>query len=580
MFQAEEWPYDSKVRILGFEDYKARVPSGEAFVLHIEALRERPDGSRYIIPKTVQISFRFGQGDWQTVEPNSKANEEGTYRYPLGAVFRPVEITVRAGDYKSPIHRIFIARRPELPNPVLSIVPPKYTRQKNTASRRTRAAAGSVPVPVGSKVTLTGEASKDLSRVLIYRNGKSVSGVKLTGPRTFEIAMATNDPKSSGTCKVILRDTEGVTNHSAALFSLLIEPDHRPVVRAKPVGIGDRITGVARVPFEIEVRDKYGLSEVGIRYELHRRKKAGGSRPATVHGYIRLWRAAAAPGSKQFSRERRNLDLEDEFEKKRQVDTEFQRAEAGDRLRVWIEATDYGVGERLTRFPEQGFHFSIVPQTVLHKHLLDQQKRLRRQYSTLVEREKGISWGLIRQRNMTEWKITKDNQMILDKLGTEQRRILRASLRLATAIEQIREQMENNRLDRKGDMRKKLRYKVISPMKDLADNQMTPFAADLERMAQQLGQKPVKQLDEAIDEAGKIVTRMQKILLAMERSEVFDEVVTRLRSIIRLQQELRRLTAEAHRKKVEGSLPDIFGQPTKEEKERKPSKPKKNKKNK
>ena len=292
-------------------------------------------------------------------------------------------------------------------------------------------------------------------------------------------------------------------------------------------------------------------------------------------------------------------------------------------MKIWIEATDFagaeGSVDRRAIFPPTGFLFHIVPDTVLSKSLLAKQKRIRRQFAALIEREKGIGWVQGRMRteaegNLTdikrvrqlfakldvspkdgkltkaeygkaesfakldkngdgvltladwggEWKLGNDDATQLGQLEAEQRRIMRATMRLAEGLIQIREEMENNRLDRDGTGRANLNKTVIGPMRALADRQMNRLASALEAIAKMVGEQPLEPIDEAIDLTAEILVEMGEILRHMEWSELFDDVVTRMRSIYRLQQEMRRLTEEQHRKMLESQLPEEDGEKKKD----------------
>lgn len=624
-----EWPTRCRVTVEGFTDYTARIPHGEAFPLRVRAEQARADGSPYEIPDTVEIHFRFGGGKWQSVEVHKVVEtrksgdgqtvEEHVYKYPLGALFRPVELEVTGGDYRTPRHTIEIASRPELVDAELTIEPPAYTRPKDAPASVKHKAAGTIPVLLGSQVALRATSSKPLQRVELWRGDRRVHRQELDGAQELSVPIDATDAKTAGNCKVLIVDAEGVTNRAAALFSLSVEPDQLPQIRARPTGIGDRVTRWARIPLEVEVRDRYGLGEVGLRWELHRKPRKGDAGKRVVKGYL-VQARHDRPGEKRFQPTAPvAFDLEADFEKLRAQDNSIKPPAEGDRLRLWIEATDYG-GEsgaaRRTVFPPQGFHFQLVPDTVLSKHLLAKQKRIRRQYSALLERQKTIQWIMLRLRSEAEgsiadaarvrqlftrcdnapedgkispdelakggggdaarhkaldkngdgaltladwgaeWTLDADAGKLLDRQQAEERRLFRAALRLASGLTRIREEMENNRLDRDGQSRAKLEQKVIKPMKQLADRQMNQLATGIELLAQQVGGQPVAALDRNIDLAQEVLLEMAEILRQMVWSELFDDVVTRLRTIFQLEQELRRLTEEEHRRRIESLLPD------------------------
>jgi hypothetical protein len=616
VFGTEEWPYRCKVELVGFKDGVARIPYGDPFNLEARALTHRvKDGSLYEQAEALTIRYRFGGGRWQSVTVIGSIDEQlhtMVYRYPLGALLRPVEVTVQALDYRSPIHRVEIAARPELEVAQLEISQPAYTTAADASREQVLSASGRVPVLVGSRITFRGRANKPLTSITVHRGSEvlPVTAQIATGGHDFTFSFDAGDPKDPAGFRVALTDHEHVTSSNAAVFSLLVEPDALPQIRARLKGIGDRITRWASVPIEVEVRDRFGIGEVRLRYVLQRKRKPGEEAQREVEGVL-VQARYPQPGEQRFPLAVIRLDLEQEFERRRAMDPTIEPPAEGDRLRLAIQATDYAGTDRVASAPPQEFSFPIVPDTELAAHLLAKQRRIRRQYSALLDRVKAIQWVLLRMRAEAEgqlenagrvrqlfrskdldkdgritpteygndqdftardrdkdgaltisdfgsaWALTEADNVQLDQQGTEQRRVLRAALRLAEGLEDIREEMENNRLDRDGKSREKLEQRVIRPMKELADREMTALAASLEQMARlPAGSQPLGELDADIELAERVLLAMAEILRQMVWSELFDDVVTRLRAIVQLELELKRMTEDEHKRRIETLLPE------------------------
>ncbi len=209
----------------------------------------------------------------------SDSNGKVTYTYAFRGVSENLTFYVVGGDDKRRIkHKVKLVEPPSLSDVLLEISHPAYmnaslVRLSNTAV---------LPMPPGSRVSVSALADKSLTAAGIYLDDKRVAMMKIcaAGKRgsdstrvrvagEFELPRKitrSKDRKSLWrTMRIELTDTEGFVSKEAAVYRIRITPDMLPAVSVKKTIVSGSITPEARIPLAIDVKDDHGLAAVGVK---------------------------------------------------------------------------------------------------------------------------------------------------------------------------------------------------------------------------------------------------------------------------------------------------------------------------
>ncbi|MHB8902367.1 MAG: hypothetical protein ACYC6Y_26710 [Thermoguttaceae bacterium] len=164
LMSGESWPRRTILAVEGFTDGVARVARGADFTLVARA-----DMAGRLVPRSVRVDYRpegASRSEATMIrEGQAVAGRDAyqTYSYSFRNVLAPVELGLRGGDASIRNLRIEVVEAPSLVRLEAECRYPDYMWRPP----QTVPAAGVVPVPRGTSVTLLAEGNKRLAQVEI-----------------------------------------------------------------------------------------------------------------------------------------------------------------------------------------------------------------------------------------------------------------------------------------------------------------------------------------------------------------------------------------------------------------------------
>jgi hypothetical protein len=193
----------------------------------------------------------------------------GTLQTKLSDLQQDLEYKVAAGPIESPVYHVKVYRPLRLQEIEASIAPPAYTRRKPSVVKE-----GNLQVIEGSRVQF---------RFTLDRAPQNAKARLYTGQKDKK----REQPASSLALKIDGRDLVGELPSAdksldyellaeaadgmrldGAKFHIQVQPDHKPVVRFLKPKEQIEVTPTTEVHLKVEAGDDFGLSKMGIVYQV------------------------------------------------------------------------------------------------------------------------------------------------------------------------------------------------------------------------------------------------------------------------------------------------------------------------
>ena len=508
----EEWPHRTSLTVTGFDGGEVRIARGDDFVVRVNVDRE--------IPHKIQIRYRMEKSRTRG-RGYLKQTGEAEFIYHFQGLLEPLSFTVRGGDdYEGPFNIVTVPP-PGLLNLQIACRYPEYTRlpAKTFASN-----ALVYSLPYGTHVKLSGESNKELSKVVITI-GPDEKEIVPENPREFTIDL---DLEADTNLHLSLHDRDGIRNRDALVLNFIATPDLPPEIEATLQGIRPSITSQAIIPLKGVIRDEYGISRAGFRFQIDENEKQ------------------FKPLSEQ-TRDRREIPIEEQF------DVEPFKLDPGQKLRLTVVADDRDSFKGPKTGASRTFNFSIVTKDELLSKIASRELNLRRRF------ERSLSE--VRQAQDDLVLIQKSHQdpktdLAMLKLYNEKTRLavhknLNEVAGVSQAFHEILSELNNNRIDLP-NLLQRVEEGVCIPLVDITTNGFPNLEIEVDRLGEYLEQgKGIDAGSEhAVLAAGILVAKMEKVLSAMMNLESFNEAIDLLRSILTLQGRIQKDTKELRKQKI------------------------------
>ncbi|MEK6650223.1 MAG: DUF4175 family protein, partial [Bacteroidota bacterium] len=194
-----------------------------------------------------------------------RRDSSGTYATTLSDLRLTTEYYAMAGGVASDRYQITVLDRPVLHALRVRVEPPAYAR---LSIRVQEEFLGDIRALPGTKITITGEASKPLSEGVL-RFGDSSAVPLRVRDRAF---VGTFTVRSPGTYRAEIVDTAGLSNASPVQYPITLLPDGLPLVRIVDPGRNIDVAGNEPMGLFIETADDYGVSSLRLGYRLSHSK--------------------------------------------------------------------------------------------------------------------------------------------------------------------------------------------------------------------------------------------------------------------------------------------------------------------
>jgi hypothetical protein len=223
-------------------------------------LTGRPVRSADVLVRTA------GSGeDWTRLSlapPDAAGSQKlsGTLQTTLTDCRNDLEYRVVAGPVESPVYRVGILRPLVLKQVEATVEPPAYTRRPATTSKE-----GNFKVIAGSKVAFrfTLDREPRTARLVLHGGQQpltlQVRGSELTG----ELPAVAKETEY----EVVAEAADGM-KLDANRYRIQVQPDRKPTVRFLKPQEQIEVTPTTEVHMRVEAGDDFGLSEVGVVFQV------------------------------------------------------------------------------------------------------------------------------------------------------------------------------------------------------------------------------------------------------------------------------------------------------------------------
>ncbi|HUU82482.1 MAG TPA: hypothetical protein VM243_03155 [Phycisphaerae bacterium] len=476
----------------------------------------------YEAPELVDIVFTHDSGKTGR-EHMIRVGDHG-YRYTFRRATEAFEFYLEGGDDRTETFRAVLTDRPKVERATIHVTPPAYTGlEPFTLPDRRR----SVEVLPGSEVTLSIEPNKPVQQARLLAGQDHVADAVRQG----DVWRVTLRPTRSQTLHFALLDEVGLENSRPARFDIRLLRDQPPQVRMSLPGVGDLITHEAILPVELDFRDDYGLAHVELVYQIAREGETERTIPLP----------AFSSGAKRFNH---RTDLA----------VASLAGLVGDRVTLFARASDLDDVSGPNEASATAVTLRIVARDELLAELARREQEYRRDFERAVSAQEQLRRRLLTA--MDRLARDEDRQDAMAEVAAAergQRQIAGQVNAIRQQFEQILARMQVNRLDT-DDVRQRLGEGIIAPLTRLARRDLGAAADALRRVSRaQPGEMP--DLASRIDpQQVEVLATMQAALANMLKWEGFQETVTLLREILRLQKEVNEETVE----EIERQAAEIF----------------------
>jgi hypothetical protein len=532
LLTAESWPRRTQLEVEGFVAGVRKVARGgdADVIVHARGV----DGP----PPAVDLRIR-GAAGWKSVRMGTRGGvtEAGqTFGHVIEGVTDDLRLEIRGGDARLRDLRLVAVEPPALERVEIQATPPAYLGgpvRRPPVSRL-------VALPRGSRVEIAGVATKPLAQATLR---VQPAGTAAAGVATVVGTLAAGGPPQAGMTGVVenldddlvvtldLVDTDGLANREPITFTLTAVPDEIPRVAVRLRGISTAVTPRCRLPVEGTIADDHAVAEAALRlaWQPHAGRKTGAEqgdpRKPGAEQVVPL--AAGRIGGPLVELLGERVEV---------VPLEPLGLAPGGRLEVTVTARDACTldGEPQTGASDT-WTLDVVTPEALQAMLEAREIVLRRRFEAAIE-----DLALGRER------LGRDQEAgAAPRFGESVARATGETAEIAAAFRDIRLEFENNGV-LTPELEARLSGQIAAPLEALANGDLPGLAAAC-RAATADGGTVGRRADE-------VLARMRAVLARMMELESFNEVIERLRNVIRTQEEIRAETLRRQKERAREAL--------------------------
>lgn len=535
----EPWPRRVALEIEDFPGGVRTVARGSdvELIVHAHAARGGP-------PEEVDLRSR-GAAGWRSERMGMRgaATADGqTFGHVVRAVVQDLELEVRGGDARLRGLVVRTVEPPELAALEIRAALPQYLG----GGSREPPAARIVSLPRGSRVELLFRSTKPLSAAAIVHRGEGNEdrtiaevGCGATEP-VLAIAGVVDPLDGDGSVVVTFVDTDGLAPREPIRFALVAVPDEPPRVSARLACAATAVTPRGRLMLEGTIVDDHAVAAADVEVAV--------TRGAAVKPRAMPPENHDSPATERFPITRVKGSgplVEIPSAAPEVVPLERLDLAVGDRIAVTVAARD-ACG--LDGGPQQGrgetWSVDVVAAETLQAMLEAREIVLRRRFEAAINdfagaRERFAGAGP--PGRATDEDRSRDGV----RFGEAVARATGETTEIAAAYRGIRMELDANAL-LAPEVENRLLAQIAEPLEALA-------ATDLPRL--ETASRAAATVDAAVARrADELLGRMRAILAKMMELESFNEVVERLRGVIRTQEEIRAETIERQKRRAREAL--------------------------
>jgi hypothetical protein len=480
-------------------------------------------------PSAVELRMRGPAGS-KAVRMGTRGGGDGreqTFGHVIEAVDADMALEVRGGDARLRNLRLVVVDPPAVEKVRIVGTPPAYLGGPD----RTPPVSRLVGLPRGSRVEIRCLATKPLAAARLTARpvgtlpgaGETVIGGLPDETGGSEVAGAVPRLDHDLLVTLDLLDTDGLAGREPTTFTLVAVPDEAPRVAARLRGISTAVTPAARLPVVGTISDDHGLAAAEVRL-VPRRPSSARDGAADEPAAGRTVPLAAVRGGEPL------VELPAAGEP---VPLQTLELAPGGRLEVTVAARDACT---LDGPPQIGtsdtWTLDVVSPEALQAALEAREIVLRRRYEAAIA-------DLAQGRD----RLAQDREPDAPaRFGEAVARATGETAEIAAEFRDIRLEFDNNGMA-SPEIETRLVVQIADPLAALATVEMPGLAAACRTAraadAAALGRR-----------ADETLARMRAVLARMLELESFNEVIERLRGVIRAQEEIRAETLRRQKERA------------------------------
>lgn len=497
------WPQDTRLEVdvarLDSSTRVAVVARGSDVKISVTA--------RGVIPARVYLET------WGEAEGDEPPRDEllvldglgdGHFGAVLDEVTSSFSFVVRGGDAEEGPFRVRVMRLPWVESLAFRVTPPPHT---GLPERTFGVEAGSLTLPVGTRVRVEARVSKPLTAVVLEeRQTGAATDVAIVHTATLTDTGFSADLSLERTAgfQVSVTDRDGFGFAQPLRFSLVAQPDEAPDVQLALLGVGLNVTPQAALRARVGASDDHGVASARLRLKVG----PSGDRPEvareTTLAALAGQRSAEADAGVDLS----ELDLQPKMS-----------------LTLWAEATDAD-----PRGPNVGSSPAVQLRVVTPEQLLGE--LLRRLHEQRLELER-----MILEEERLAQGLSGHDQATLERASRAHRDVGRAVLRAADVTEGVVAEMKSNRLLDAATW-DRLAEDVAAPLRALHGGPLQEARTTAERAASADEPERASASLAAGLAAATVAQELKAIVARMGRIEELAELVAALKAVIQKQRDL------------------------------------------
>ncbi len=521
------WPRRVQFQAIGFRDNAMTVARGT----DVEVLT-RATVTSGAVPELVELRMR-GRDGTLAARMGTRGGADATgqlFAHVLEGVSDDLDLEIRGGDGRLRDLRLVVVDPPTLAGVTIQYELPAYLgggERKPPFSRI-------VPVPRGSKVSVAFTASKPMTTARLtarFATARAadeqadvlLAEVSATEPPGTVIAATIPALDADAILAVHLTDADGISPSDPFTLALAAVPDEPPTVALRLADIAGAVTPAARLPFVGTLADDHGLARATV--SVVRGDDAWSQPVERIRGGEPLV---------EFTTDEPEI-----------MPLAGLSLRPGDRLAVRVTARDTcGLAGGPNESDGETWTLDVVTPEALQAALEAREIFLRRRLEAAID-----DLGMARRGlDDPQPQATEAFKAAAGRLGEAASRAVGEVGEIATAFRGIRNEFAANGL-LTAELESRLVGQVAEPLAavtasglgGLADACRSAGAGETDRPA----------LAARADAA---MTALKAILARLLELESFNEVVEKLRSLIRTQEQIRADTLEQQRKRAREAL--------------------------
>ncbi|MBI1390315.1 MAG: hypothetical protein GC154_17895, partial [bacterium] len=206
------------------------------------------------------IQWRRPGEEWQS-ETMQPSQAEGVFHYTFSNVRETLQYQVSAGRLQSEVFTITAWLPPELESVDVTYHYPDYLHMDD----KTMPNSGPISSVEGVEVVIGAHVNKQLAQAEMVMNDDARIAMAPSGDRVWRASLTL---ETNGRYHIELRDDDGNVSEFNPEFDIQVQPDNPPEITVKFPDRDYEVTNIEEIPFNLSVRDDFGLKDYGLRYEV------------------------------------------------------------------------------------------------------------------------------------------------------------------------------------------------------------------------------------------------------------------------------------------------------------------------